>query len=71
MSRGDMKHNNMARRPAHDGSITCVALSPSKETLASGGEDGLLKIWNLRASKLFTVLRNHKGPVSYLLSKHL
>ena len=50
---------------AHDGAITDVAMSPDGSMLASGGDDGWLKVWDPSSGRL--VARFHgEGTVSGL-----
>jgi WD40 repeat protein len=44
--------------------VTAVALSPDGSLLASGGDDGSIKLWN--GGKESRTLRAHPGKVSYL-----
>jgi WD40 repeat protein len=53
---------------AHDGAVNGLALSPGAELLASAGEDGMLRLWEMpdpesaTAAPLVT-LQGHDGPV--------
>ena len=49
---------------AHSGFVNTVAFSPDK-LVASAGEDGLIKLWDLQG-KLVKTLTGHKGRVSHL-----
>ena len=41
----------------------CIAFSPDDKMIASGGADGVGRIWNLSTAKLATILRGHFGPI--------
>ncbi|MDJ0511454.1 MAG: caspase family protein [Crocosphaera sp.] len=47
---------------AHQGSIWNVAFSADSQYIASGGEDGKVRIWNLKGKKL-AQFEGHNGPV--------
>jgi WD40 repeat protein len=36
----------------HKGAVYCVAFSPDSSFLASGGEDGMIRIWEVPSGKL-------------------
>jgi uncharacterized caspase-like protein len=47
----------------HAGAVWTVALSPDEQTLASGGEDNKVKLWNLSNGKLLHTFAGHKDTV--------
>lgn len=50
--------NNMAR----------LAYSPSGMYLASGGQDGKVKVWNTLSGQCFVTFNEHNAPVTGLLT---
>src|SRR5262245_62401378 len=44
----------------HTDGVTSVAYSPDGKTLASGGLDGTIKLWNVATSKEQATLSEHK-----------
>lgn len=48
---------------SHTDSVTTLAFSADDEILASGSEDGAVKVWNLHDKSLICSLLGHKGSV--------
>ena len=44
--------------------VLCVAISPDGRTLATGSEDGAVKLWDLSTGKLWTTLSAHTAAVN-------
>jgi WD40 repeat protein len=47
----------------HEGSARCVAFSRGGELLASGGEDGTVRLWRSADGEAVACLEGHTGPV--------
>lgn len=47
----------------HKGSIHTLAWSPNGQTLASGGEDGIIRLWDKESRKIRLPLEGHTAPV--------
>lgn len=52
-----------ARFSSHAGPVRTVAFSRDGKILASGGEDGLIKLWNVESGKEVATLQGHEGIV--------
>ena len=49
---------------AHQGRVTALAFAPNGGLLATAGEDGDVKLWNVRSGRgTPRTLRGHTGPV--------
>lgn len=50
----------------HVGNILAVAVADDGSVAASGGEDGIVRIWDVRAGKQIEMLKGHRGAVQAL-----
>lgn len=55
-----------ARAKGHVGNVLSVAVTHDGALAASGGSDGLVRVWDLRTGKLVESLRGHRGAVTGL-----
>ena len=51
-----------SRLAAHN-QVTAIALSPDGQFLVSGGDDGILKIWDLASRELLATLSEHTSKI--------
>lgn len=56
---------------SHGGPVRCVAYAPDGRTLASGGDDGRVRVWNLTTGtqRLLFGGPHRQGPRRGLLSR--
>lgn len=54
------------RQRRHPGEVRCVACSPDGKLVASGGEEGLVLVWDAETGVQRAILRGHQGPVQCL-----
>ncbi|MEV7190222.1 hypothetical protein AB0N81_00255 [Streptomyces sp. NPDC093510] len=52
------------RMTGHRGGVHAVAFGAGGRTVASGGQDGTVRLWNTVTGRQLKVLRGHRGPVS-------
>ncbi len=50
-------------RLAHEGNRTCVAFSPDGKTLATGGRDNCIRLWDVGTGKLKLTIAAHNAQV--------
>ena len=55
------KGNPMHFLEGHTGRVTCLAWSPDSRTLASGSDDGSIRIWDVQSLKAVSVLEGVHG----------
>jgi WD40 repeat protein/uncharacterized caspase-like protein len=54
----------VAIRPDIEGAkLRTVAISPTGKEIATGGDDGVIRIWDASSFRLARVLKGHSGPV--------
>ncbi len=67
--------NNLVPRPerrylGHRGPVFCLAVSHDGRLLASGGEDGTVRLWSLERHGPVGVLSGHKDDINQVLFSH-
>ena len=66
------QRDSLAKRlawPAHDGTVFAIALAPDGKTIATAGEDQLIRFWNLTDGKRLMQIEAHSAPVLSLAFK--
>jgi len=51
---------------AHSKDVRCLRFSPDGRWLASGGDEGIIKVWDLAAGKVLAEFNEHVAPVTDL-----
>ena len=49
--------DGLQKRQAHQGWVRSLSVSPDGSTLASSGEDGVIKLWDVQSAELIRTLR--------------
>ncbi|KAN0015063.1 hypothetical protein ACTFIU_001385 [Dictyostelium citrinum] len=52
------------KQQGHSYNMNTVAYSPDGQTIATGGEDGKVKIWNTTSGYCYITFTEHEGPVT-------
>lgn len=47
----------------HIGSVDCVTIVDDGKIVASGGADGLVRVWDVRSPHPVSAMRGHRGPI--------
>jgi WD40 repeat protein/serine/threonine protein kinase len=62
-------HGDTRTLRGHEGGVFCLAYSPDGTRLATGGLDGIVRLWDTATGKVLADLRGHKGEV-YAVAFH-
>jgi len=64
----EAEHGNLLWEIAecHRGGVTALALSNNLKFLVSGGEEGEVRVWEIRTREMFLHLKHHKAAVTSL-----
>src|SRR5262249_39049051 len=52
------------RAPGHDGAIVAIAFVPGSNLLATGGLDGIARLWNSQSGKEVRALKGHDAQIT-------
>ena len=53
-------------KDAHGGGVKAIAFHPAGNYLVSAGQDGLIRVWDLREGRLLWNVQAHTGPITDL-----
>ncbi len=64
----DLEDNAVEERrlDGHAGPVNMAAFSPDRETIASVGEDGSVRLWSLKTGKALATLGGHRGGILFV-----
>ena len=51
------------KQQGHSHDLNCVAYSPDGQVIATGGDDGKLKLWNTHSGFCFVTFNDHTAPI--------
>lgn len=54
------------KQQGHSNSMSCIAYSMDGQLIATGGEDGKVKLWNISSGFCFVTFSEHTAPVTSL-----
>ena len=57
---------DVAQQQGHAADVNAVAYSPNGQLVATGGDDGKVKIWNASSGFCFVTFAEHAAPVTGL-----
>jgi len=55
------------RQQGHTGLVSCLAYTPDSGYIATGGDDGRVKVWNANSGYCFKTFTHHTAPVTSVL----
>lgn len=55
------------RQQGHSGLVSCLAYTPDSGYIATGGDDGRVKVWNANSGYCFKTFTHHTAPVTSVL----
>jgi WD40 repeat protein len=58
------------KQQGHFYDVNALAYSPDGQLIATGGEDGKVKLWNASSGFCFVTFSDHSGPVSVWACAH-
>lgn len=64
LERGRLR--TVSRLPGHEGGTHCLDFSPDGHRVASGGEDGVVRLWEVRAGRELGSV-SHRNPIRHVV----
>jgi WD40 repeat protein len=61
-----LMNRDLATLKGHTGPVNTVAFSPDGKTIASGGDNGIVRLWNLASRQELAALKGHEKAVTCL-----